>query len=269
MESSLSDFLSAGEIRDLSLCGITTPDQLEKVKAETLWRDLQKAQEFFPRYRLTLTPEKISDICGESGVVYAPAKQHRQSATWANLDMKARGQVLTQMKYRHHEDDDDEDEHETAEAKNDEQLGLTIRKARSAAGLDKGFHAVHCTHSGRVYFGALATVMLIPAVCCLGIVPAMLLQGIDAEPIHLIYACAACFVLMLPYLIFSRMACCSVCHMRIFSFKKYGRNRSAHHLPILGYTIPTALHILLFLRYRCPACGTAQKLFARSRHHHR
>lgn len=270
MNDNLSDFLSAGEIRDLALCGITTPDQLKKVKAETLWQDLQKAQEFFPDHRLTLTQSRLARICGEGAAEAAPVKRYQQSATWANLDMKARGQVLAQMKYPHQvEEAEAEEEDDDDITEDDEQLGLPIKKAQHVSGLSKSFHAVHCTHSWLTYFGALATVLLIPAICCLGIVPTMLLQGIVAEPIHLVYAGAACFVLMLPYIIYSRITTCSVCHMRIFSFKNYGRNRAAHHLPILGYTIPTALHILLFFQYRCPACGTTQKLFARSRHRHR
>lgn len=269
MNDNLSDFLSAGEIRDLALCGITTPDQLQKAKAETLWQDLQKAQEFFPDHSLTLTPDRVARICGESAAEAAPVKRYQQSATWANLDMKARGQVLAKMKYPHQVEEEEDNGDTYTPAEHDEQVGLPIKKAQHVSGLSKSFHAVHCTHSWLTYFGALATVLLIPAICCLGIVPAMLLQGIVAEPIHLVYAGAACFVLMLPYIIYSRITNCSVCHMRIFSFKNYGRNRAAHHLPLLGYTIPTALHILLFFQYRCPACGTTQKLFARSRHRHR
>lgn len=269
MNDNLSDFLSAGEIRDLALCGITTPDQLKKVKAETLWQDLQKAQEFFPDHSLTLTPDRVARICGESAAEAAPVKRYQQSATWANLDMKARGQVLAKMKYPHQVEEEEDNGDTYTPAEHDEQVGLPIKKAQHVSGLSKSFHAVHCTHSWLTYFGALATVLLIPAICCLGIVPAMLLQGIVAEPIHLVYAGAACFALMLPYIIYSRITNCSVCHMRIFSFKNYGRNRAAHHLPLLGYTIPTALHILLFFQYRCPACGTTQKLFARHRHRHR
>lgn len=269
MNDNLSDFLSSGEIRDLALCGISTPDQLKKVKAETLWRDLQKAQEFFPDHRLSLTQDRVARICGEGAAEAAPVKRYQQSATWANLDIKAHGQVLSKMKYPHQVEEAEEEENDDTITEDDEQLGLPIKKAQHVSGLSKSFHAVHCTHSWLTYFGAFATVLLLPAICCLGIVPAMLLQGIEAEPIHLVYAGAACFALMLPHIIYSRITTCSVCHMRIFSFKNYGRNRAAHHLPILGYTIPTALHILLFFQYRCPACGTTQKLFARRSKRHR
>lgn len=53
---------------------------------------------------------------------------------------------------------------------------------------------------------------------------------------------------------------CSVCRVRIFSFKKYTRNKATHQIPLFGYVFATALHIFLFRWFRCPACGSSQQL---------
>lgn len=53
---------------------------------------------------------------------------------------------------------------------------------------------------------------------------------------------------------------CSVCRAHIFSFKRYTRNKAAHHIPLFGYVFATALHIFLFRWFRCPACGSSQQL---------
>ena len=71
---------------------------------------------------------------------------------------------------------------------------------------------------------------------------------------------------VLPYILIVRKTKCSVCNMPVLSMASYPRNKFAHRFPLLGYTIPTALHIIFFWWYRCPACGTPQKLLKRKHH---
>ncbi len=69
-----------------------------------------------------------------------------------------------------------------------------------------------------------------------------------------------CFLAFLLYLSLALPRKCSVCRAHVFSFKKYTRNKAAHHLPLFGYVFATALHIFLFRWFRCPACGSSQQL---------
>lgn len=64
------------------------------------------------------------------------------------------------------------------------------------------------------------------------------------------------------YLGLRKRSRCSVCGIQIFSFglKEINYNHKAHHIVLLGHNIPTALHVLLFKWFRCPACGTSQRI---------
>lgn len=68
------------------------------------------------------------------------------------------------------------------------------------------------------------------------------------------------FLALILYLSLALPRKCSVCRVHVFSFKKYTRNKAAHHIPLFGYVFATALHIFLFRWFRCPACGSSQQL---------
>lgn len=78
-----------------------------------------------------------------------------------------------------------------------------------------------------------------------------------------------CFVpwtlFFILYLSVAHSRKCSVCRTHLFSFRQYTRHKQAHHITLLGYVLATALHILLFRWFRCPACGSAQQLKRRRR----
>ena len=62
------------------------------------------------------------------------------------------------------------------------------------------------------------------------------------------------------YLICTSRAKCPVCGQRQFLPKNTRKNKKAHHFPLLGYIIPTALQALLFKWFRCVHCGTSIRL---------
>lgn len=74
-----------------------------------------------------------------------------------------------------------------------------------------------------------------------------------------------CLFIVGLYFVFMNISLCSVCHMKLFTFRHYARNRQAHRLPLLGSCLATALRIAFTMRFRCPACGTLQVL-TRSSH---
>lgn len=274
--------LTAAELEDLKLCGITSPAQLKRFSAAAVWADVQKAREFFPNHRFALTEERLQQICcGEEEQEVFETKLNKGASAWDNLVIQATRTSTTGFKRRHHrgeQPDAPQQEAPTvqqdsplsqAEALDAEELAEDIRPAQRVSGLSKNFHAIHCNHSWATYFGAIAAWLVIPSLAAMVLVPVLLLNGGDTQKV-ITYGVVA-ILLGVPHVFLSRMATCSVCHIGIFSFRNYPRNKAAHHLPLLGYTLATALHVLLFFQFRCPACGTQMKLFGRHHgkpHHH-
>ena len=64
----------------------------------------------------------------------------------------------------------------------------------------------------------------------------------------------------LCYLFWSIGARCRICGQRLYAPKKCLKNKKAHHIPLLGYILPTALHTLLYNWLYCTYCGTAIRL---------
>jgi hypothetical protein len=53
---------------------------------------------------------------------------------------------------------------------------------------------------------------------------------------------------------------CKICNQPLFVPKGANKNSKAHHVPGIGYIIPTALHLLVFRWFRCTYCGTAVRV---------
>lgn len=64
----------------------------------------------------------------------------------------------------------------------------------------------------------------------------------------------------LCYLFWGLGARCRVCGQRQFAPKKCLKNKKAHHIPVIGYIFPTALHAMFFKWFYCTYCGTAVRL---------
>ncbi|MFK7912123.1 MAG: hypothetical protein AB8F34_16220 [Akkermansiaceae bacterium] len=64
----------------------------------------------------------------------------------------------------------------------------------------------------------------------------------------------------LCYLFWGLSARCRVCGQRQFAPKKCLKNKKAHHIPVIGYIFPTALHTIFFRWFYCTYCGTAVRL---------
>lgn len=68
------------------------------------------------------------------------------------------------------------------------------------------------------------------------------------------------FVAALCYLFWGVSARCRVCGQRQFAPKKCLKNRKAHHIALIGYIFPTALHAMFYKWFYCTYCGTAVRL---------
>lgn len=71
---------------------------------------------------------------------------------------------------------------------------------------------------------------------------------------------AAFIAFGLCYLVISRPVKCRVCGQPLYISKACRRNPKAHHVPLLGYILPTVIHLLIFHWFCCMYCGTSVRL---------
>lgn len=248
--------LTEQERQALLLCGIGSDAQLGKAHADTLADELAKAAQLFPGKVEAVPYERLREICARASsgdpkeeapaLPISPLPQRREEEApmhreYPKLVVRRGGRASRR--------------HASTEEHNRQQTAL------------KG-NTVHCVHPFRAFFGALATLLLAVDLAACVVVPLYLLTGLETA-VNLKQLAYLAIAAALPYFLIARRTRCSVCNLRLFSFlHRFPRNRRAHHLPILGYSVATALHIIFFFWFCCPACGTAQRLFHR-RHTHR
>lgn len=258
--------LSQAEREELVRCGITNAEQLKRCTAESLQHDLTQLRSFFPNHAPALSEERVYALCpAETGEEEPPAQDFIPRTT--------SGTPAAQFKHKKNLREEIMAAREAAEQARrvrvaDSNLSAA-EKLERMHGLSRHFHAIRCSHPGRVYFGAWATLLLIIPFFALLIIPAMMLTG-DFENGKPLYYGLGFAILVLPWILIARRAECGVCHIPLYKFGNYPHNRDAHHLPLLGYTLTTALHIIFLFWFRCPACGTMLKISAQGshRHHH-
>lgn len=237
MDSDLFDKLSTKEREELELCGIKSPQQLQNTTADKIIRELKQAKRFFPEKEFSLTEQQLralfTEIKSESDV---PTEQSDVTLPGLRSSMPTTG-------YRHRTEKAD-----------------TSRNNTNTVPGNIMHSPVRCTHPFTAILAAFFTLFLIIPLASIVVLPVLMVtEKMPDIPVEVL----ATLVLGIPCLVYvfiARRATCPVCHMRIFRFSHYTRNRAAHHLPILGYNFTTALHLLFFWKYNCPGCGTPVKL---------
>lgn len=251
-------------LRQLELCGITSGIQLASGDAATLWQELQAAKALFPEEDIRLTEEELESLIRKAKEVHGePMQPKKQQAPVKPLPEFASVVPFVGEEPIPSTAEQDEAQQAAETEAFLEQLKSTGRQKRTR-------RPVTCGHPFLLLFGAFATVLIPFFMLSLIGVPYMLLLS-DYRPLgeeEIVYILVA-FALVIPHLATVRMVHCSVCHMHTFTFRNYQHHSKAHRFPLLGVPISTALRIIFFLRYTCPACGTEQKLFGkRSSHRH-
>jgi hypothetical protein len=123
------------------------------------------------------------------------------------------------------------------------------------------------THPYQIAMGAFSALLVILAVP-LAIVSATLLLLSDLNPETFSWVpkwfLVFPFFLMISgviYLIWGLgSGKCRICGQRLFIPKNCLKNSKAHHIPVIGYILPTALHLLIFRWFRCTYCGTPVRI---------
>ncbi len=280
----MSDILASlapEEQATLKLCGITQDAQLARTTPAALAQDLQSCRKHFPEQACDIPEDRLRDICaqaqqasGEAPTAQAPRKPRKEEEDDGLFFTRSCPPLVISSRRRSRSLVPGTTPAQPLSATNEDiekiEAGFAVetepldRQERIGLAASYDYHnAVHNTHSIAVYLGAWATILIVADIAAVIIIPLLIILGFDISidirgtGFMIAVACA------LPYICFVSRAVCSVCRVRIFSFKKYSHNREAHWMPLLGYALPTALHIAFRFWFRCPACGSPQKLFRR------
>ncbi len=256
-KDSIISTLSADERAALALCGITQDAQLASITPDKLRKDLEQAAEFFPgEIRSIPDAARLHNLCAQATATSCKAMPQKAAVVSDGLPTAGQQNLPSYEPARGRR----------LKSETIEENGETINLAQPTTSHDDSrdfSHAICSAHPTATYFGAWATLALVAACCSILAILFQLLIGIKLSAGHIRIAQVMVAIVVIYYL-FLRSATCSTCRIGIYSFRRYPRHRQAHHFPLLGYTIPTALSVIFLLRYRCPSCGTPQKLIGRS-----
>ncbi len=268
-KNTIIDTLPKDKQEALAFCGITQDVQLARTSPHALLKELETATALFPdtlRYQPELN--RLAYICQKAAESVKLPETEAPSA-WQGSDgqaMPTPGSARPQVEV-----------HAPQARRFSQATGrmLVEQDIQKAISLDerrrkedpRGFnHSICCTHPIATYLNAWVTWLLAISFVVLVLCVARLLIGIQFKGAVGVVLAVSIATIIITYNILLKMAICCTCRVSIFSFRRYPRNRKAHHIPLLGYTLATALSVIFFLRYRCPSCGTPQKLFGRRRH---
>ena len=238
--------LTEPEQQALAVCGIYTAEQMAAIDLGSLLHDIQLAKEHFPEVMAELREERVRELYRhligeptEPGQQATPTTPDRDSG-----DLTIR--KLPKLSPR----------------------GSRKRRRSSLTSNLKSLHdKEHCIHNTRplkVYLSAWFTVLFYADILAWLTIPPLMLVGLIPE-INAKLVIAALAIPAVPYLLSGRRACCSICQVPLFPLRRYTHNRFAHSFPLLGISLPTALHVIFCLWFRCPACGSPQRLLRRKR----
>lgn len=123
------------------------------------------------------------------------------------------------------------------------------------------------THPVQMLMGAFVTLLLMVDLP-LAVVSAVLLLMSDQKPESFSWVpkWSLVFPLALPVIGLAFLVLgvgagkCRICGQRQFVPRACRKNAKAHHVPFIGYIVPTALHMLFFRWFRCTYCGTPVRL---------
>lgn len=262
MDNPILNSLSESQRKALSQCGITTDSALAQMDYDSLCADLEKVREFFPDLKTDFTEEQLRSLC----------KAEQKEEFWLPTDQRIRRQVTSNPDAALMGVDDNLPERQSA------QVNIDVRPRRHV----QTFRARRNTAKGKDYnetrfnyttspvtnvLGAIFAFVHVFACVALAAVPFLILMGYVPHSM-LKPLVAAPVALMILYWFFCSKSLCPVCRIRVFSFREYPRNKFAHKIPLVGYTLTAALSTIFRLQYRCPSCGTTIKLLGKKKHRH-
>lgn len=238
----------------LDILGVNSPSTLARYNAEQLLTDLRLANTHFER-NLPLPDGRLVEnwIAQAQAIMQEETAAQQETGTAAaeetdNLPNRLGGKALPVLTHHKH-------------------TPVVSRRKANAKAADHSIskrymhtRGIRHTTPVRTWLGAVIAILFwLCGLSLLFLLPYILLFNHTLLGWHIMAFAFICLILFL-YLIVSFRCRCSVCKIRIFSWQRYVRNKKMHAIWGLGRVVPTALHVLLFKWFRCPSCGTAQRL---------
>ena len=248
--------LPQAEQKALSVCGIVKDEQLKNIRLNTLAAELEHAGEIFKNEIIPISRERLAEIF--SLIHAAPTQDNREEQEEEFKTATVSAAPAPRQHPRHKVDSPRQPETRDVIYTFDQEPVEHTRRSGNA---------IHNTHPYRTYSSALLFIWMYATLVAFVIVAFRFIMGIDSELNPAIIA-AIPISGIIPYFLLVRRTCCPVCNHRLFSMHSFNHNKNAHKLPLLSCSLTTALHIFFFFWFRCPACGTPQKLFGKKRRKH-
>lgn len=275
------EFLSTlpeAEQKALSLCGITDARQLAKISPQALLQELEQARSIFQGDipDSLLDEAHLAELCTAASQATSTFPDTAEQESEMLATNRIRSNVTVYGARPQQRDEEFYVRHQPTESaflkdiKQTKDLVTNLDPAKAERGKSMRFSTIRCGHPVVVYVGAFATIMLIPAgLIVLALLWQVVTHGNTLPPERLGIGMAIVMAILAFYFLMNYHARCTVCHINIFSLRKYPRNKYAFRIPLLGYSISTALRIFFTLKFSCPACGTKLRLSGRNSHHHK
>ncbi|MDO4817569.1 MAG: hypothetical protein Q3986_03980 [Akkermansia sp.] len=276
MSDELLKTLPEAEQKALSLCGITDARQLAKISPAALHQELEQARSFFQGDipDSLLDEARLAEICAAAQTTSTFPDTAEQESEMLAAD-RIRPNVMVYGVQPQHRDEGFFVRHQPTESaflkdiKQTKDPVTNLDPAKAERGKSMRFSTIRCGHPVVVYVGAFATIMLIPAaLIVLTLLWQVITRGNTLPPERLGIGMVVVLAILAFYFLMNFHARCTVCHIHIFSLRKYPRNKYAFRIPLLGYSISTALRVFFTLKFSCPACGTKLKLGGHNKHRH-
>lgn len=270
--------LPEAERQALAVCGVYKQEQLMRVSAETLSAEMSQAAEFFPDKIRPISLERLRLIYQ---LAHVETEAESNAVKLEDSPAEVVSPIIPPKNNRMEESDDEIIRNMPTLAikkrvsrsrklnQNQSEIDLMSLKempdeAPQVSRIYRKNNAICNTRPVRTYFSALLYVTMIAAIITILVLTGRLMLGID-EVVNFILFGSLIPLAILPYMFFIAKTRCPVCNMNLFTLRKYTRNRQAHEMPLLGTNLTTALHIIFFFWFHCPACGTSQKLYKKRR----
>lgn len=248
-EHNYLDTLPEKERTALAICGISKDNQLRRISLSNVLADVKLAAENFPEEMAALSEERIREIYQSCNQEEAIDPEETRPEPSAKVDDIAQRQIPKLVLAR----------------RGSSKKNRSSSQPRTGEELHNKAHCIHCARPLKVYFSAWFTLLFYLDLLAWIVLPILFLLELlpEVRPMIII---AALIGGVLPFFLVARRANCAVCNINIFILRRFSESQYAHKFPLLNRNVSTALHIILFLWYRCPGCGTPQHLMRRRRH---
>ena len=252
------------EQKALAVCGVYKAEQLCRLQLSTFLAEMAQAAELFPDTFAGITKERLRDIYlqaitintrqapPENDDATLPAEAEAPPMQEAGDGTRPLPQLVEKQRVK---------VRKIAPASSTEEGQINLSKLPRESGAPGRGKSIRNTRPFRTYFSSLICLWMVASCFYLLFTGIKAMLQFEAPgKLELILPMGSFFLSVCAFLVYATKTTCPVCNMKLYSIHRYSRNHHAHHLPLIGYTGATALHILFRFWFRCPACGTPQRL---------